>query len=73
VEPREVAVDGPTIRLGQLLKLEGLVDTGGEVRPMLDAGLVCVNGTVETRRGRRLGDGDVVEVGGTALRVTVRP
>ena len=51
------------IRLGQLLKLANLVDSGGAVRPLLAEGGVTVNGVVETRRGAQLHPGDVVAVG----------
>ena len=58
------------IRLGQLMKLAGLVDSGGDVRPILGAGQVAVNGTREDRRGRQLRHGDVVDVAGTKIRVS---
>ncbi|MGA4507863.1 RNA-binding S4 domain-containing protein [Propionibacteriaceae bacterium G1746] len=45
------------IRLGQFLKYTGLADTGGEAREWIQAGLVTVDGEVETRRGRQLADG----------------
>ena len=61
---------GPTgIRLGQLLKLAGVVDTGGQARSVLDDGAVSVNGEVELRRGRQLAVGDVVTVAGRGLRL----
>lgn len=50
------------IRLGQFLKLGGIAATGGQARALLDDGAVTVNGEVETRRGRQLRPGDVVEV-----------
>jgi ribosome-associated protein len=53
------------------LKLTGLVDSGGEARPQLGAGRVSVNGAVEARRGRRLHDGDIVELNGAAVRVVI--
>jgi ribosome-associated protein len=59
-----------TIRLGQLLKAAGLVDTGGEAKALLAEGRVTVNGEVETRRGRQLAVGDVIAVGDAAVRVT---
>jgi ribosome-associated protein len=59
-----------TIRLGQLLKAAGLVDTGGEAKQLLAEGLVTVNGDVETRRGRQLSSGDVIAVGDESVRVT---
>ena len=62
---------GPTgIRLGQLLKLVGAVDTGGQARSLLDDGAVAVNGHAESRRGRQLSPGDVVTVHGRELRLT---
>ncbi|HEX6022749.1 MAG TPA: RNA-binding S4 domain-containing protein [Solirubrobacter sp.] len=52
-----------TIRLGQLLKAAGLVESGGEAKAVLADGAVTVNGEVETRRGRQLQPGDVVTLG----------
>ena len=66
---REVPIRDEMIRLGQLLKLAGVVGGGGEVKELLAAGAVSVNGSPETRRGRQLGDGDVVAVGDEELRV----
>jgi ribosome-associated protein len=65
-----VEIGGPTIRLGQLMKLAGLVDSGGDVRLILGAGQVAVNGMREDRRGRQLRHGDVVDVAGTKIRVS---
>lgn len=69
--PRDVEIRGESIRLGQLLKLAGLADTGGEARELVQDGAVLVNGEVETRRGRQLRAGDVVETVGERLRVIV--
>ena len=57
------------IRLGQLLKLSGLADSGGEARELVTEGVVRVNGEVETRRGRQLHRGDLVEAGAQTVRV----
>ena len=65
----EVPVRDDGIRLGQFLKLADLVDTGADVKPLLADGDVRVNGEVETRRGRKLEAGDVVEVGDERLEV----
>ena len=54
-----------TIRLGQLLKLADLVESGAEVKDVLVAGAVRVNGEPEERRGRQLHRGDVVSVQGS--------
>ena len=53
-----------TIRLGQLLKLADLVESGAEVKDVLVTGGVRVNGEPEERRGRQLRKGDVVSVEG---------
>jgi len=58
------------IRLGQLLKAAGLVDTGGEAKLVLADEQVTVNGEVETRRGRQLRPGDEVTLGNASVRVT---
>lgn len=54
-----------TIRLGQFLKLANLIESGSEAKEVIADGLVSVNGDTETRRGRQLVVGDVVEIGGT--------
>ncbi len=66
---REVAIRGDTIRLGQLLKLAGVVGAGGELKGYLEATPVLVNGEPESRRGRQLHPGDVVAAGTEELRV----
>ena len=66
---RDVEVREDGIRLGQLLKLAGLVDQGSDVRPLLEQGLVTVGGRVEDRRGRQLKAGDVVAVGDERVRL----
>ena len=59
-----------TIRLGQLLKLADLVESGAEVKDVLESGAVRVNGELEERRGRQLRRGDVVSIeGGDEVRV----
>ena len=67
--PEDVAIAGDMIRLGQLLKLAGLAESGGEARELVQEGAVRVNGEVEMRRGRQLHRGDLVEVGAQAARV----
>ncbi len=67
---QEVSITGDSIRLGQLLKLAGLVDAGSDVKQLLGAGDVRVNGEPEQRRGRQLVRGDEVGVAGTTLRIS---
>ncbi len=66
----EVPIKDESIRLGQFLKLANLVDSGADAKEPLLQGLVKVNGEVETRRGRQLRVGDLVELGAGAARVS---
>jgi len=68
-EPVDVPIRDESIRLGQFLKLANLVESGAEAKPVIADGAVSVNGEVETRRGRQLTLGDVVELRGQAARV----
>ncbi|MCL2547977.1 MAG: RNA-binding S4 domain-containing protein [Symbiobacteriaceae bacterium] len=52
---------GDYITLGQFLKAANLIQSGGEARIVLSAGAVLVNGVVETRRGCKLRQGDLVQ------------
>jgi ribosome-associated protein len=65
-----IEVGDAGIRLGQLLKLAGLVDSGGEAKQALLDGTVTVNGLVETRRGAQLRPGDVIHVPGATVQLT---
>jgi ribosome-associated protein len=51
------------------LKLVGIAQTGGQAKLMVQDGKVLVNGTIETRRGRKLGSGDRVTVEGQTFLV----
>jgi ribosome-associated protein len=66
----EIAISGETIRLGQLLKLAGVVGSGSEARALLAAETVLVNDEPEDRRGRQLHPGDRVRLPGHELLVT---
>ena len=60
-EPVEVA--GP-LALGSFVKLTGAAGTGGQAKLLIQDGAVRVNGVLETRRGRVIASGDVVEIEG---------
>jgi ribosome-associated protein len=67
---REVQIRDETIRLGQLLKLVGIIDSGSEAKTFLALHPVLVNEERETRRGRQLRGGDTVRVSDQQLLVT---
>jgi ribosome-associated protein len=66
---RDVEIRGHTIRLGQLLKLAGIADSGADAKALLAEGAVTVNGEREERRGRQLHPGDEVVAAGETVRV----
>lgn len=57
------------IKLGQLMKAEGWVEDGVEAKNVIQSGLVKVNGETDTRRGRKLYDGDIVSYEGRQIQV----
>ena len=57
------------IKLGQALKAANLVEDGVEAKYVMQDGEVKVNQETETRRGRKLYDGDVVSYNGEEIRI----
>ena len=57
------------IKLGQALKLAGLVSSGVEAKVVIHEGLVQVNGETQLDRGKKLYDGDVVSFDGKTIRI----
>ena len=57
------------IKLGQALKAANLVDDGVEAKYAIQDGEVKVNQETETRRGRKLYDGDVISYNGEEIRI----
>lgn len=68
-EPRDIQIKDAAIRLGQFLKLADLAGTGADAKALLESGGVTVNGVPETRRGRQLAPGDLVETWSGSARV----
>ena len=57
------------IKLGQVLKAVGLVESGVDAKYAILDGLVKVNGNVELQRGKKLYPGDMVEYQGETLKI----
>ena len=57
------------IKLGQALKAAGLVESGVDAKFVIQDGLVKVNGSIETQRGKKLVAGDVVEFDGQTIKI----
>ena len=69
VHVHDIEISTDTIRLGQLLKLANLVDSGSDAKMLLMGGEVMVNDEVEVRRGRQLRNGDIVTLDEDSVRV----
>ncbi|CAM3341988.1 RNA-binding S4 domain-containing protein [Mycolicibacterium frederiksbergense] len=65
----DVPIRDESIRLGQFLKLAGLIDSGADAKAVIADGQVSVNGDVDLRRGRQLHPGDEVSIAGLSARV----
>lgn len=57
------------IKLGQALKAAGFVESGVDAKIVITDGLVSVNGEIETRRGRKLYEGDIVSFQGQEIKI----
>lgn len=57
------------IKLGQALKAANLVEDGVEAKFVIQDGEVLVNGETDTRRGRKLYDGDVISFHGEEIKI----
>ena len=65
----EITIRDEFIKLGQALKLADLVFDGVEAKYVISDGLVKVNGETDTRRGRKVYDGDIISYNGQEIKV----
>lgn len=65
----KIKIKDEFIKLGQALKLAGLVDSGLDAKIEIQEGNVLVNGETECRRGRKIHAGDVIEFDGQQIKV----
>ena len=68
----QITIKDDFIKLGQVLKLAGMVESGLEAKIVIQDGQVKVNGEVDTRRGRKIVDGDVIFFEGKTVQVAAR-
>ena len=69
MEVIKIREDEEFIKLGQAMKKAGLVESGVDAKIIIQDGNVKVNGEVDTRRGKKLYDGDVFEYEGVTVKV----
>ena len=67
---KTLAINGEYITLGQLLKDENVVSSGGQAKWYLKENPVLLNGEAEDRRGKKLYPGDKLEVAGESYELT---
>ena len=60
---REVSLNHQPVELFKLIKFEGLANSGGESKKMIEQGIVSVNGEVETRKRKKIVAGDIISIG----------
>ena len=65
----EIKLRDEFIKLGQAIKAAGFVQDGVEAKMVIQDGLVSVNGEVDTRRGKKLYEGDIVSYQGEEIRI----
>lgn len=65
----EIKIRDEFIKLGQALKLAGVVEDGVEAKYVIQDGLVKVNGEVDERRGRKVYEGDLISFDGNEIKV----
>lgn len=65
----EIEIRDEFIKLGQAMKVVGLVSSGVEAKFVIQDGQVKVNGEVDTRRGKKLYSGDTFEFNGEVVTI----
>lgn len=65
----QIKIKDEYIKLGQALKLAGLVGSGVEAKVMIQDGQVLVNGEVELQRGKKLHNGDIISFNGEEVQI----
>lgn len=72
MEERTITIRNEYITLGQLLKTSDVIQSGGMAKWYLSEYYVFVNEEEEQRRGRKLRDGDVVELPNEELKISIK-
>lgn len=69
MEKQIIFIDTEFIKLQDLLKFAGLVETGGQAKILIQGGYVTVNGEICTMRGKKIRNGDIVTLDDDTLEV----
>lgn len=66
---RDVEIRKEPVELYKILKFEGMASSGGEAKLVIEQGLVLVNGTVETRKRKKIVSGDIIEFNNEKIQI----
>ncbi len=69
MEKRIVKINTSPVELYKILKFESIASSGGEAKYMIVEGFVKVNGTIETRKRKKIYPGDIIETGDLILEI----
>ena len=59
---KKIEIKTDTIQLDQFLKWAGIIESGGQVKMLIEDEMIFVNDVLETARRKKLKDGDVVKI-----------
>ena len=68
----DIEIITPFIKLDSLLKFANVLESGGMAKTYIADGVVCVNGEIETRRGKKIYPGDTVTIDEMDVQITVK-
>ena len=69
IKMKDIEITSEPVELYKILKFEGLVASGGEAKLVIEQGQVMVNGSVETRKRKKMFSGDVIEFNHESFRL----
>jgi S4 domain protein YaaA len=67
---KNIGISTEYIKLDQFLKLAGIIGSGGESRDFIAQKKIIVNGELESRRGKKLRDGDIIDIDGFTYKIS---
>ena len=70
---KEIEISKEPVELFKILKFEGIADSGGQAKALIDDGQVKVNGLVETRKRKKIVGGDTIECLGDSFEIKLAP
>jgi len=71
-QARQVVISREPVELYKILKFEALVGSGGEAKAAIAEGYVTLNGSIETRKRKKIVSGDVIEFNGERIAITLQ-